>query len=133
MAPALLSAGQGGHKQHETERKNQEHDDAGALGDAWFEKQLFTWGWGTGTVAMGITMLRIVDPRLRSNTLEQYSAATIPNTAVEITAVTFTPVLVLAGSAWAVVGIYGAIAVVGLAIPLVLLRGQRQAAKSGAA
>lgn len=82
---------------------------------------------------MGIAMLRIVDPRLRSNTLEQYSAATIPNTAVEITAVTFTPVLVLAGSAWAVVGIYGAIAVVGLAIPLVLLRGQRQAAKSGAA
>ncbi|NLS09721.1 sodium:glutamate symporter [Nesterenkonia sp. MY13] len=103
------------------------------LGDAWFEKQLFTWGWGTGTVAMGIAMLRIVDPRLRSNTLEQYSVATIPNTAVEITAVTFTPVLVLAGSAWAVVGIYGAIAVVGLAIPLVLLRGQRQAAKSGAA
>lgn len=96
------------------------------LGDGWFEKQLFTWGWGTGTVAMGIAMLRIVDPRLRSRTLEQFSVATLPNTPVEITAVTFAPMLVTVGAAWAVVGIWGAIAVVALAIPLFLRRGEKK-------
>ena len=29
----------------------------------WFEKAIFTWGWMTGTMAMGIALLRIVDPK----------------------------------------------------------------------
>src|SRR5699024_6097219 len=30
----------------------------------WFEKGIFTFGWITGAVAMGIALLRIVDPKL---------------------------------------------------------------------
>lgn len=50
-------------------------------------------------------MLRIVDPQLKSNILEDFGLAYIPVTPVEISAVTFVPVLVIAGAAWAVVGI----------------------------
>ncbi|MFC7404622.1 sodium/glutamate symporter [Georgenia alba] len=95
------------------------------VGENWFEKQIFTWGWATGSVSTGIALLRIVDPRMRSRTLEDFAIAYLPVLPVEVTAVTFTPVLVIAGGAWAVAGIWGAIAVVALAVPLLLLRGSR--------
>src|SRR5699024_9360020 len=38
----------------------------------WFEKGIFTFGWITGAVAMGIALLRIVDPKLKSNTLDEF-------------------------------------------------------------
>lgn len=90
--------------------------------DARFEKQIFTWGWATGTVATSITLLRIVDPKLRSRTLEDFAIAYIAVAPVEITAVTFVPTLILAGAAWAVVGIWGAICVVGLVIAVIFAR-----------
>ena len=34
--------------------------------ECWFEKAIFTWGWFTGTMAMGIALLRVVDPDMRS-------------------------------------------------------------------
>ena len=34
--------------------------------DCWFEKAIFTWGWFTGTMAMGIALLRVADPKMRS-------------------------------------------------------------------
>lgn len=92
------------------------------LGDAWFEKQIFTWGWATGSVSTGLALLRIVDPRLRSRTLEDFAIAYLPLLPVEVTAVTFTPVLVLAGAGWAIAGIWGAIAVVALLVPLAFTR-----------
>lgn len=95
------------------------------VGDAWFEKQIFTWGWATGAVSTGIALLRIVDPKLRSRTLEDFAIAYLPVLPVELTAVTFTPALVLAGGAWAVAGIWGAIAVLALAVPLVVARTAR--------
>ena len=82
--------------------------------DAWFEKQLFTWGWATGAVATGVAMLRIVDPKLKSGTMEQFGVAYIPVVPVEIAAVSFVPLLLLAGLSWAVVGIWGAIAIIAI-------------------
>ncbi|HJF33358.1 MAG TPA: sodium:glutamate symporter [Sporosarcina psychrophila] len=61
----------------------------------WFEKGIFTWGWTTGTVAMGMALLRIVDPKSESKTLDDYSLAYIPIAPVEIMLVTFAPMLVL--------------------------------------
>lgn len=90
--------------------------------DARFEKQLFTWGWATGTVATSITLLRIVDPKLRSRTIEDFALAYIAVAPVEITAVTFVPTLILAGAAWAVVGIWGAICVVAIVMAIVFAR-----------
>ncbi|MER7015400.1 sodium:glutamate symporter [Saccharopolyspora sp. NPDC000359] len=92
------------------------------LGDAWFEKQVFTWGWATGSVSTGLALLRIIDPRLRSRTLEDFAIAYLPLLPVEVTAVTFTPVLALAGAGWAIAGIWGGIAVLALGVPFLLVR-----------
>jgi ESS family glutamate:Na+ symporter len=96
----------------------------------WFERSLFTWGWSTGAVATGIAMLRVVDPELKSGTLEDFGLAYIPVTPVEITAVTFVPPLVIAGAAWAVVGIWGAIAVVAVIVGLFIARANKRDAAS---
>jgi ESS family glutamate:Na+ symporter len=41
----------------------------------WFERSIFVYGWNTGVVAIGITLLRIVDPQLRTRTLEDFGLA----------------------------------------------------------
>jgi len=61
----------------------------------WFEKGIFTWGWNTGTVAMGIALLRIVDPELKSKTLDDYGLAYIPIAPVEIMLITFGPLFIV--------------------------------------
>lgn len=61
----------------------------------WFERGVFTWGWNTGTVAMGIALLRIVDPELESRTLDDYGLAYIPIAPVEVLLITFAPLLVI--------------------------------------
>jgi len=71
----------------------------------WFEKGIFTWGWITGTVAMGMALLRIVDPDAESKTLDDYSLAYIPIAPVEILLVTFAPMLVLNSQGFVFVGI----------------------------
>lgn len=91
------------------------------MGEGWFERQLFTWGWATGAIATGIALLRIVDPRMRSRTMEDFAVAYLPVLPVEVTAITFVPLLVIGGLAWTAVGIWGAIAVVALAVAIVLI------------
>ncbi|CAM3252228.1 sodium/glutamate symporter [Filibacter tadaridae] len=66
----------------------------------WFEKGIFTWGWTTGTVAMGMALLRIVDPNSESKTLDDYGLAYIPIAPVEILLITFAPILVLNSQGW---------------------------------
>lgn len=63
----------------------------------WFEKSLFTWGWFTGTMAMGIALLRIADPEMKSKSLEDYALAYLPIAPVEITLVTFAPLAFIYG------------------------------------
>ena len=41
----------------------------------WFERSVFVYGWNTGVVAIGITLLRVVDPRLKTRTLEEFGLA----------------------------------------------------------
>jgi len=66
----------------------------------WFEKGIFTFGWITGAVAMGIALLRIVDPKLKSNTLDEFGLAYIPMAPVEILIITFAPLFILNGQHW---------------------------------
>ncbi|UGB33232.1 sodium/glutamate symporter [Metabacillus sp. B2-18] len=68
--------------------------------DTWFEKGLFTWGWATGTMAMGIALLRIADPDTESTTLEDFGLAYIPMAPVEIAVVTFAPFMIVSGQSW---------------------------------
>ena len=59
----------------------------------WFERTIFAWGWWTGTMAMGIALLRIVDPKLASQAMDDYAIAYLPIAPVEIVLITFVPIL----------------------------------------
>lgn len=71
----------------------------------WFERTIFAWGWWTGTMAMGIALLRIVDPKLKSKTMEDYAMAYLPIAPIEILLITFAPILFFNGyGVWFLVG-----------------------------
>ena len=78
----------------------------------WFEKGIFTWGWTTGTVAMGMALLRIVDPDAKSRTLDDYGLAYIPIAPVEILLITFAPLFVINGQGFVFVAIIAAFSLV---------------------
>lgn len=63
----------------------------------WFERTIFAWGWWTGTMAMGIALLRIVDPKLSSKAMDDYAMAYLPIAPVEILLITFVPILFMNG------------------------------------
>lgn len=75
----------------------------------WFEKAIFTWGWYTGTMAMGIALLRVVDPEMRSRCLDEYAVAYLFIAPVEISLVTFAPVAFVNGYGWAFIGVCAAV------------------------
>lgn len=71
----------------------------------WFERTIFAWGWWTGTMAMGIALLRIVDPKLSSKAMEDYALAYLPIAPVEILLITLVPILFAKGlGVWVLVG-----------------------------
>lgn len=59
----------------------------------WFERTVFAWGWWTGTMAMGIALLRIVDPKQASKAMDDYAIAYLPIAPVEIVIITLAPIL----------------------------------------
>ena len=71
----------------------------------WFERTIFAWGWWTGTMAMGIALLRIVDPKLESKAMEDYALAYLPIAPVEILLITLAPIMFMNGmGVWLMVG-----------------------------
>ncbi|MDP3397853.1 MAG: sodium/glutamate symporter [Bacteroidales bacterium] len=67
----------------------------------WFERSIFAWGWWTGTMAMGIALIRIVDPKMESKAMDDYALAYLPIAPVEILLITFVPVMFASGlGAW---------------------------------
>ncbi len=63
----------------------------------WFERSIFAWGWWTGTMAMGIALLRIVDPKGESKAMDDYALAYLPIAPVEILLITFVPIMFFSG------------------------------------
>ncbi len=63
----------------------------------WFERSIFVYGWNTGVVAMGVTLLRVVDPGFKTKTLEDYGLAYVFISFFEIAVVTIVPSLVANG------------------------------------
>ncbi len=66
----------------------------------WFEKGIFTFGWITGAVAMGIALIRIADPKQDSKTLDDFGLAYVPIAPVEIALITFAPIFIINGMPW---------------------------------
>ncbi len=63
----------------------------------WFERGIFIFGWSTGVVAIGVTLLRIVDPEYKSKALEEYGMAYVFLSFIEIGLLAFLPTLVVTG------------------------------------
>lgn len=63
----------------------------------WFERSLFVYGWNTGVIGTGVALLRVVDPRLRTGTLEDYGLAYAVIAFVEVSLMVFLPPLVGSG------------------------------------
>ena len=70
-----------------------------------FEKSIFTWGWFTGTMAMGIALLRITDPESKSGCLDDYAFAYLYIAPVEIALVSLSPLAFAYGFGWLFVGL----------------------------
>ena len=68
----------------------------------WFEHALFTWGWITGIMAMGIALLRIVDHHNRTCTLDHFAFAYLFIVPVEVVMVTLAPQLISRHMLWIV-------------------------------
>ncbi|SJZ69085.1 sodium/glutamate symporter [Selenihalanaerobacter shriftii] len=64
----------------------------------WFERSIFVYGWSTGVVAMGVTLLRIVDPEFESGTLEDYGMAYMVIAFIELAIVSIVPLYVAKGN-----------------------------------
>ncbi|MQA10520.1 MAG: sodium:glutamate symporter [Pseudonocardiaceae bacterium] len=65
----------------------------------WLERGLFTWGWSTASISTGLALLRIVDPKLRSGTMEEFGLAYVGFAPVEIAMAIVAPIVVAAGFA----------------------------------
>ena len=59
----------------------------------WFERSIFVFGWTTGVVAIGVTLLRIVDPEGKSGTLNDYGYSYTLQSVIEVFIIAFTPIL----------------------------------------
>ena len=75
------------------------------FGERWIERGIFGWGWATATVATGIAILKIVDPKLKSGTLSEYGMAYIGFGPFEISWTIIAPMAVMYGFT----GAFGAI------------------------
>lgn len=59
----------------------------------WFERSIFIFGWCTGVVAIGVTLLRICDPEMKSGTLDDYGTAYTVISIIEVFLVALAPQL----------------------------------------
>lgn len=67
------------------------------FGKQWIERAIFGWGWATAAVATGIALLKIVDPKLKSGTLNEYGVAYVGYAPFEIGMTIVAPIAVIAG------------------------------------
>ncbi|AGF73523.1 sodium/glutamate symporter [Corynebacterium halotolerans] len=104
------------------------------FGEKWLERGIFGWGWATAAVATGIALLKIVDPKLKSGTLNEYGVAYVGFAPFEIGMTIIAPIAVLAGFTaglgWASLLI--ALVALGLAVFLGWLPGKGEKTGSGA-
>lgn len=78
--------------------------------DAWFEHAIFSWGWLTGTVSCGVTLLRVIDPEFKSGTLEDYGLSYAFQSIYETVMLALLPLFLGLGFYWQSTAILLAIA-----------------------
>ena len=63
----------------------------------WFERSIVVYGWGTGSIATSVMLLRIIDPNLKTPVLEDFGLAYIGISFAEIAIIAFIPPLIVNG------------------------------------
>lgn len=86
--------------------------------ESWFERSIFIYGYATGVFAIGLTLLRIIDPENKSKTLTDTAIVGPLNTPIELFAWSAGPAMLLGGQHWTFAGIYIAISIVCLLISI---------------
>lgn len=71
----------------------------------WFERSLFTWGWITGITALGIALLRVVDPRNESESLADFGVAYLFLAPIEVGLLAIAPQVLMQGPGWWLVAV----------------------------
>lgn len=101
----------------------------------WLERGIFGWGWATASVAMGIALLKIVDPKLKSGTMEEFGIAYVGFAPFEIAMAILAPIVVLAGvTAWFGAGAtLAAVVIIGMAFVFKWVGGTATAPEAAAA
>ncbi|GAA0314421.1 sodium/glutamate symporter [Oceanobacillus oncorhynchi subsp. oncorhynchi] len=79
--------------------------------ESWFERSIFVYGYSTGVFAIGLTLLRVIDPNNKSKTLTDTAIVGPLNTPLELFAWSAGPIMLMTGQHWAFVGIYLAISI----------------------
>lgn len=67
--------------------------------ESWFERSIFTYGYSTGVQAMGIMLLRIVDPENKSLTLQDMAVTNVPATVFDFFVWGLCPTFMMTGHA----------------------------------
>jgi len=67
--------------------------------ESWFERSIFTYGYSTGVQAMGMMLLRIVDPENKSLTLPDMAVTNVPATILDFFIWGLCPTLMMTGHA----------------------------------
>ncbi|MHA2789927.1 sodium/glutamate symporter [Corynebacterium sp. S7] len=97
------------------------------FGNRWIERGLFGWGWATAAVATGIALLKMVDPKLRSGTLNEYGVAYVGFAPFEIGMTILAPIAVIAGMTagfgWITFAIAAAILIMSYALKWIPVQG----------
>ncbi|NPV71536.1 MAG: sodium:glutamate symporter [Firmicutes bacterium] len=70
----------------------------------WFERGIFVYGYATGVYAIGFILLRIVDPDMRSRTLDDTAILSPFFVPVDLLVISTAPILLSTGRFWTMVG-----------------------------
>lgn len=74
----------------------------------WFERSMLMFGWNTGSVAMSMVLVRILDPDMQSGVLEDFGISYFGIAFVEIAIISLVPHLVMKGIIfWPIVFLMG--------------------------
>ena len=90
------------------------------FGENWLERGIFGWGWATAAVATGIALLKIVDPKMKSGTMNEYGVAYIGFAPFEIGMTILAPIAVIAGWTMGLGAVSLVVAIIVLALPWVM-------------
>lgn len=86
----------------------------------WFERGIFVYGYCTGVFAIGFALLRIVDPDMRSKTLDDTAIITPIVVMTDILMVSLGPILLSTGKFWTLLGPAGAYLLFFLVLPRIM-------------